>query len=252
MLRGYRKLVGLQKEADRSVKTVQVDGVAVRRVLLRTGAKYYRSGLEIFLLGQLFERLERALDRNIKDLVSVLTESAQAEFSEEWVDVAGQLMPQRRFEALCEAIEMGRIETLQEVDDQLEQIATAYDDDAWAWSCWAYGQVFDRQLNELRIDDLRAAARSYLKVRGQFLRLVLVDAEKEFAASARVGFGVTTTPSDADADFATIRGTYEENDFVRQLNQNLESLRQRVERLLATLDTRQLEEGEARGTKQKN
>jgi hypothetical protein len=99
---------------------------------------------------------------------------------------------------------------------------------------------------------LRAAARSYLKVRGQFLRLVLVDAEKEFAASARVGFGVTTTPSDADADFATIRGTYEENDFVRQLNQNLESLRQRVERLLATLDTRQLEEGEARGTKQKN
>ena len=153
MLRGYRKLVGLQKEADRSVKTVQVDGVAVRRVLLRTGAKYYRSGLEIFLLSQLFERLERALDRNIKDLVSVLTESAQAEFSEEWVDVAGQLMPQRRFEALCEAIEMGRIETSQEVDDQLEQIATAYDDDAWAWSCWAYGQVFDRQLNELRIDD---------------------------------------------------------------------------------------------------
>ena len=81
---------------------------------------------------------------------------------------------------------------------------------------------------------------------------MLVDAEKEFAASARVGFGVTTTPSDGDADFATIRGTYEENDLVRQLNQNLESLRQRVERLLATLDTRQLEEGEARGTKQKN
>jgi hypothetical protein len=234
MLRGYRKLVALQQETDRSVKTVLVDGVEVRRILLRTCAKYYRAGLEIFLLGQLFERLERVLEHNADDLAHVFDESAAAEFSEEWLDVAGQLMPQRRFETLCDAIETGQIDSLELLDDQLGRITDAHDDDVWTWVRWAYGQAFDQPLAELSIDDLQAASQSYLKVRGQFLRLVVADAEKEFAETARVGFGVT--PADADTDFTAIRGSCGENEFVCQLKRVLASLEQRVERVIATLN----------------
>jgi hypothetical protein len=51
--------------------------------------------------------------------------------------------------------------------------------------------------------------------------MVLNDAEKEFDETARAGFGIDGA---RDLDFKAVRGTYEGNNFVKQLKQQTKEI----------------------------
>ena len=61
---------------------------------------------------------------------------------------------------------------------------------------------------------------------------VLADAEKEFDEMARTGFGVDGSEQDVLEDFREVRGSYNENRFVRQLQSEIEQVKHRVKAFL--------------------
>jgi hypothetical protein len=231
MLRGTDRLKELMQATDRKVKVVTIEGAEVRRVLLRTGIKYYRAGIEMYLLEQLIARVERAREKGKQNLAECLTVDSQAIFSDQWIDVAGQMMPEGRFEALCEQIESAAISSVNELQKRLTEIHAAYAEDEWAWTVWAYQQHFGKDVLDMNADDLRTAAESWRDIRTKFLRLILNDAGKEFESVTQTGFGISSTQEQRMADFSGVRGPYEQNKFVQQIEAEIIEVARRVEAL---------------------
>lgn len=224
MLRGSARLQKLSDETPRTTKTVTIDGAEVRRVLLRTGVNYYQAGIEMYLLERLVTRVEAV--RAGKGNLAV---DADAAFSEEWIDLVGQLMPRKRFDALCEAIEKGELSSVEALDARLRELHAGYDRDEWAWVCWAYEKVFGKAPQNLTEEELHAAAQQWKSVRTKFLNLILGDAGKEFEEVTRTGFGFGEDPSERDAEFTQVRGTFEANKFVKQIRQEIEEVARRAD-----------------------
>ena len=66
-------------------------------------------------------------------------------------------------------------------------------------------------------------------------RLILLDARKEFDAASKIGFGIDGDQAVVDADFQAVRGTFDDEKFVRGLRQEAENIQARAEALLARL-----------------
>jgi hypothetical protein len=236
MIRGSARLEALHKSTDRSVDTVGLNGVDVQRVLLRTGQKFYRTGIHLYLLDQVIMHLEQALAGGIASPPAALASESESVFSEDWVDVGGQLMPRNRLEGLCARIESGELADLPAINSALDSILSAYDRDQWVWVKWAFQKVFDIDLDVAERDQLAKTADRWLETRTRFLKQILTDATKEFGSMARTGFAHLAAPEEADADFTAVRGDYESNKFVKQMQDEIDSLAPRVDRLKRAMD----------------
>ncbi len=235
MLRGMAVLEELRQKTDKSIDSVTVKGAEIKRVLLRSGQKYYRTGLQMYLLDRVVRRLEQGLTAGAASARAALTPTDEAVFSEEWLDLAGLLLPQARLESLWQAIESGEIASLDDLHAQLDRIQAGYDEDAWAWCIWAYGQVFERPLDEVPEAELGQLVDDFVAARKKFLGLILLDSRKEFEETMRMGFGADADENARDVDFEAVRGAYENNSFVRRLEAEIASLDERAARLKTEL-----------------
>jgi hypothetical protein len=236
MLKATQHLKHLQDTTDRSVEEVSIGGALVKRLMLRTSQKYYRTGIEMYLLEKVVARIEAALDDPPADTPGV---AGDAVYSEDWVDIAGQLMPRKRLVDLEDALENGSVATLDAFDAAIAKILKHYANDEWAWVKTAYEQVFGAAPADLTAEGACEAARMLLKVKSKFLNLVTADAQKEFSESSRLGFGQDGDPDDAEKDFTQVRGLYEENQFVLDMKRSIEQLQQRIERIEKAIGPKQ-------------
>ena len=140
------------------------------------------------------------------------------------------MMPRKRLDDLCAAVVEGRIADLDAMNRELDTILQAYSADEWAWIREAYATVFGKRLDDLTIGDTVELADELLKTRQKFLKLVLNDASKEFDNVVRTGFGQDGTADDVAADFEAVRGNYEGNKFVREMENEIVALNARVEK----------------------
>ena len=231
MIVGSERMKQLQDTTDRAVQTVNLGGTEVKRVLLRTGQKTYRSAIHMYLLEEVVARIEAFLDGSVASLADALAESPNAVFDERWVDLSGQLLPQQRLKNLYGAVEAGTIADLDALNAELDRIDVCYADDEWAWVRQAYTKVFEKNLDDAGPDDLAEIAQQFGAARSKFLRMVLNDASKEFHEAVQVGFGQDGTPEDVAADFEAVRGEFEGNKFVAQMRNEITSVDERVERV---------------------
>ena len=232
MIKASGILARLRQETEKSVNAVTINGATVKRVLLRTGEKFYRTGIEIYLIEQIVRRAEQAITDS-RSFVEAFQLADGAVYSEEWVDVSGQLMPRKRLDSLTESVLSGRIPDVTGFFAAIDRIDESYDDDQWAWARHAYERLFECDLDELAEDDLDAVADALLRVKSKFLKQVSADAQKEF--EDMTGFGHGGVASDVEPDFIEVRGTYEQNTFVTQMQEELETLESRISKFKATL-----------------
>ena len=237
MLRACETLKQLQETTDKSIEEVSVGGAMVRRPILRSWKKYYRPGIEMYLLEKVVGVVERAIESGA-GIPECFAADADAAGEGRWVDVGGQLMSQQRLADLAGAVERGEVADAEDFAAAVASIRDAYEKDEWAWVRSAYPQVFDVDLDTATVEDIAAAAEKLLAVKGRFLNLVASDADKEFAELSRTGFGVDGEPADLDEDFRAVRGTYEDNSFVTDMRASVEQLRERIEQFQQKLSAR--------------
>ena len=230
MIRGADRMKNLLDTTDRKIDLVNINGADVKRILLRTGQKFYRSAIYMYLLDKVLARAESLIEQPDLSLADALAVADDAVYDEQWIDVGGQMMPRKRLDALCSNIVDGRVADLDGMNQELDAIADAYVADEWAWICEAYAVVFGQRLEDLTIQDTVALADELLKTRQKFLKLVLNDASKEFDNVVRTGFGQDGTGDDVAADFQAVRGNYDSNKFVLQMEGEMATLSDRIER----------------------
>lgn len=236
MIAGSACMKQLHESTERSVDMVKLGGADAKRVILNRCQRTYGMGISMYLLDKIMSRVETADERNATTLHEALAPAPEAVSGEPWVDIGGQMMPRERLDRLCQSIESGEVADLDAVNRELDEINAAYAEDEWAWVRWAYGEVTGSELNAPTRDEMEEIADKFGEARGKFLRLVISDAKKEFSEPMRTGFGQDGAAETADIDFTEVRGEFETNKFVVQMNDELAALAERVERFKQMLD----------------
>ena len=224
MIKGCSILKKLQDNTKRSVEEVSVNGTQLKRVLMRTSQKFYRTGIEMYLLENVLARAEKALDGGIKKICKAFATDEGAVYSLDWVDIGGQLMPKERLLDLTAAIENGKVSDAEAFSSEIRKIHQTVEKDKWLWVRNTYKEYFGRDLEKLTKDELCCAAESYHKTRTKFLKQVLADAEKDFDKNSRTGFGQDGSAGDLDEDFRQVRGEYNANRFVKEICDSIEAV----------------------------
>ncbi|MHC4221611.1 MAG: DUF4954 family protein [Planctomycetota bacterium] len=235
MIKANAELTKLHKATQRSIEEVSVGGAAVKRPILRSSQKYYRRAISMYLREKIVAQTEQFIAKGSADIASAFAVDADAVFSQAWVDIAGQLMPQGRICQLEDAIESGQVSTVEEFYDHLQKINESYAQDEWLWITKMYKEVYGVDLSKATKADIIAAADELLKDKTMFLKLVIGDAQKEFSGPSLCGFGQDGSDEDLQKDFDQVQGLYEENEFVCQMKNAVEQLTQRIEKFKSEL-----------------
>ncbi len=214
MLRGKKVMDDLYASTEKGQDTVVYQGINIKRLLLKTCRRYYQMALDIYFGEMIFKSLKNVADsKKIAELgVGNPDGIPQAE---EWIDVAGLLCSRSRMDDLCRAIETSQVKYLGDVNKRLKDIANLYAADEWNWFLDTYENQFGKPLAEASMDDIVGILDRWKSAYGKYLNLVANDAKKEFEGQVRTGYGID---GGQVADFEAVRGNFEDNGFIGQLN----------------------------------
>ncbi|MCY3023903.1 MAG: DUF4954 family protein, partial [Planctomycetota bacterium] len=228
LLRGEKLLGKLAAETDRAVDEVNVNGALVRRLILKSGAKYYTLALETYLTEKLVARAEPALAQGLDAVRKLLAPELDGAKDREWLDLCGLLVARDRYAALAADVESGAVADLETLQARLAACHAAYERDEWNWVASVWEERLKVKPHEMACAALAEAANRLLSCRTKVTKMILADAEREFSQVTQIGFGADGGPDARTADFEAVRGTYAGNKFVVEMNAELAALTKRV------------------------
>jgi hypothetical protein len=221
MIAAETSLNALYEETDRDVEQVRHKGVIIKRLLLRRSARNYKGGIDSYLRGKLLDRAADARAAGDNGALQRALSAGAGVYSADWADVGGLLMPRERVQRIEADIVSGTLITPAQVDAAFAEANAAGDDDEWEWVRTVWQQRTGGAAEELSLADLNEIEATHRKAAATFIRKILADAEKEFDPIARFGYGADSGDEARDADFAAVRGSFETNSFVRQMQDRL-------------------------------
>jgi hypothetical protein len=156
---------------------------------------------------------------------------------DQWSDLSGMLAPTSLINNLLSEIVSDKVSTIEELSSKLKSIHDKYDDYTWGWCIDLIQKQMGSSFNELTKQHLIKIVtdwkESYVKLNNMILR----DAEKEFNESSRIGFGIDGDKEVRDKDFESIRGTFADNKFVKELKTESDFAESRSEKLISKIQS---------------
>ena len=236
MIKAGNELKDLQKNTAKDIEEVSIGGAIVKRLLLRMGQKYYKGSVERYLLEKVVNKADAAIKAGAASVGQALC-SGEGVYDNEWVDLGGLLMPQKRLVKFEDMVENGSISTVEAMYTELRTIQQAYVSDEWVWVREAYKQVFDVDLDTVSTEEFIEIAQKFLKVKTKFFNLLDMDAEKEYSEQSQCGFGLDGGEDDVEKDFRGVRGVYADNKFSIEIKESISQLGRQIEKLQEKLKT---------------
>ena len=114
-------------------------------------------------------------------------------------------------------IENGVVNTLEEAAEAFRAIHEDYSSYEWTWASSVLQQRLGKSIECVVAEDIIDLVTRWKSVVVDLDRMLCADAEKEFAAPAQIGFGLDGDNASRMADFREVRGTFDENSFVREI-----------------------------------
>jgi NDP-sugar pyrophosphorylase family protein len=237
MRAGRSLLRRLHETTPKEKLSVQYGGVAIKRLLLRKGAKYYAHGVTRYLNGRVLDRIERAGAKTWREVQHALRHVSALRQPLAWTDVGGLLMPVERLQALEQEIVSGALASLDAVQRRFAEIAALSDADEWEYVCAAFAEDQGCAPEALTREQAETILAAHDEAAAALHAMVLDDSRKEFGAFARIGFGLGMSEEDRMADFTAVRGSADTNAVVQKLVSEQAAMTERSGRLSALLAT---------------
>ncbi|MBN1349035.1 DUF4954 family protein [candidate division KSB1 bacterium] len=236
IVQGIEILKSLYENASREQELVSYKGIFIKRLMLKTCAKYYEMAIAIFIGTEMMKRLGEMKFMPSLEEIRMKLAPRDVAGSGRWVDVAGMLAPSGSLELLFDAVRSGRIESIDEMQEQLKLLHGAYDDAAWNWCLDLIHMHLGIDIEHITLEHLRKIISDWKINSLKLNNMILKDAEKEFDSSSMIGFGIDGDDAIKIKDFTAVRGSFEANKFVAELKKESENIEQRAHRLLTLLE----------------
>ena len=208
---------------SRDVEQVRYKGVMIKRLLLRTGAKSYRTAVDLYLHQKITQRAAAAMDKGLAAVREALSEPVGAVYSKNWADLSGLLLAHDRMVQIESDIESGALADAAAIQTAFEAACMAYEADEWAWVRHTYAARTGTSVDDLTLEDIQEMEKARRKAEATAIKKVLADAEKEFDDIASTGFGQDGDREQRALDFAAVRGSFRDNSFIQRMQERLEA-----------------------------
>lgn len=192
----------------------------IRRSALEHGIDFYTLGITKFLGNSLISRINKAEIKTEQDLHRVLTPDSEIGKGD-WVDLAGLLAPRSEVSRLMDDIERSDM-TWQQIEDRIGDLHANYYSYEWSWAAEKLADIWNCPVEEASLEQVRDAVMQWQKAVVDLDQMVYEDAKKEFDLNSQTGFGVDGDASQRQADFNSVRGSFDENPFVQAVLEHIE------------------------------
>jgi hypothetical protein len=239
MLNGGRLLSELKATSGENTEYYTYNSVKIPNAALERGVRLYEIGINKFLGNCLIKRLENRKFKSTDELRAALAPETD-EGAGKWVDLAGLFAPEATVERMLGGIEDGGIRTLEQVTDALKSMYDGYSKYEWAWAANVLEHRWGKRADQVAPEDIIGLVRRWKRAVIELDDMLYADSKKEFVASAQIGFGIDAGAEGRQIDFEQVRGTFEENRFVCEIEEHIvaktalgEELINRMEKLSA-------------------
>jgi len=236
ILKSLDILEELYEKTSRKQETVFHKGIRIKRLMLKSTRKYYKTALHIFVGDQVRKKLE--LLKGIPSIESIRKELAprSREITENWIDMAGMIASERSIQRLMEEVKSGSLSTLEEILSRLHQIHSDYDSELWDWTTHLLSTRYDINVEEVTQDNLAELITRWESETIKLDKMILSDASKEFDPGSKLGFGMDGDQEVADRDFEAVRGIPDQNKFIAGIREEIAHIETEAKELKKLLE----------------
>jgi hypothetical protein len=220
ILRGIEILTGLYENTPKEQESVNYNGVRIKRLMLKSCRKYYEMALHIFIGDQvvgMLDTIESPL--SLKSIIGLFEVNKEIAASE-WIDMVGMVVPVSALEIFVSGIKKEKIAELAEIEAGLKTLYDDYSAYTWRFTLKILSDRFGISADNISVENIVELVTRWKENVIRLNNMIMSDTKKEFDANSRIGFGLGGDELTRDADFEQVRGNYEENSFIRGLQED--------------------------------
>lgn len=222
MYRGVGILEHLREMSGETNEIYTYHNCKIRNSSLVRGIRLYKMAIIKFLGNSLISRINTAVGgyKSFADLRNHLvpvTDKGQGE----WTDIAGLIAPKREVDALMRDIKSEGFD-LNRIEQRLQTMHKSYYEYEWTWAYNRMLEYLGKTIEDVTCADLLLLIEEWRRNVVELDRMLYADARKEFNLNATIGFGVDGDDNVKRLDFESVRGKFEENQFVRECLRHIE------------------------------
>jgi Domain of unknown function (DUF4954)/Domain of unknown function (DUF6819) len=237
MINGRDLLRKLRETSGPTSDYFAYHSVRIRKAALERGIVLYQTAIDKFLGNCLLQRLAGQEFADLEALRLILRPETDLGPGK-WIDLAGMFAPERAIEQTLDDIENGPIDTLEALDARFASIHETYATYEWAWAVDVIQQQLGKTIDAITAEDVLDLTTRWKEAVLELDNQLYADAKKEYAATAQIGFGLDGDEETKQHDFEAVRGSFEADDFVAEIEKHIaaktelaKDLIRRIERL---------------------
>jgi hypothetical protein len=234
MLNGRQLLSNLKATSGITSDYFTYHSVKIKNSSLDRGIKLYEIAIDKFLGNCLVKRLQDKQFGSVKELRAALLPETEVGVGK-WLDLAGLFAPEESIEKMLSDIENGTVSTLEQVTEAFRSMHDNYQSYEWAWGANVLQQRLGKTIEKITPEDIIEFARVWKQAVVELDNMLYADARKEFAATAQIGYGLDGDEETKHADFSQVRGTFEENSFVSEIEKHITAKTELCEGLISQM-----------------
>ena len=232
MMKGSEILKNLQESFGITTELYPYQGAIIKNRSLQKGLDLYEMAINKFLGNSIIKRLEIEKWQSIEQIRERLKPDFGTIGLGDWVDISGLFAPKTEIDKLILSIGNGEITSIEQINDALRLMQKNYYDYEWTWVIDKICARLEKSIEKIEISDIINIVNTWEKSVIGLDQALYDDAKKEYKLSIKTSFGVDGNSEDKNADFESVRGDFENNDFVKNITSHIETKSELAKELL--------------------
>ena len=236
MMKGCEILKKLRDNCGINSEFYPYQGTVIKNSALQKGLDLYEIAINKFLGNSIIKRLEIVKWESIEQIRERLKPDFGTTGLGDWVDISGLFAPKTEIDKLILSVESGETCSIEQINDALQLMQKNYYDYEWTWAIDKICTRLRKSIEEIEIFDIVNIVNIWKKSVIDLDQQLYRDAKKEYKLSIKTSFGVDGDTKDKDADFESVRGDFESNDFVQNIVSHIKTKSELARELLGRIN----------------
>jgi len=221
MWHGREVLQEIQNLSGANTEVYGYRNCKIRNTSLVHGIELYTIGIRKFLGNSFISRIEKKADtiHSLADLQKALIPDTSVGQGE-WVDLAGLIAPRGEVTKMLDELEQNKL-SLEDVRKRFIEMHTNYYTYEWTWAADKIAHELGHPIEQITLDEALQLIDNWQKAVVDLDKMIYNDARKEFDLNSQTGFGVDGDASQQQADFESVRGSFDSNPFVNAVLEHI-------------------------------
>ena len=207
---------------ENSGDEISFNGATIKRADIQKAVRIYKFAAEIYLLEKIVNHAISQLEQGYLP-GDICTVDPNASNDSDWIDIAGQIAPKAGVEKLYDFVETGQVGTIEAFAEYFTGLNNRYAANEWAWVVKTFEQVFG---DSLSVNSIPLHCDRLLRARTDIVEALISDAEKEYSAQSRIGYGFDGI--DGQKDFENVHGSLKACGFIETIQNDLSELERSI------------------------